>query len=754
MSSEKTEQQTNEEIQLAQDMSLDKRKPPSDIPGYSLQQFVGSGAYGEVWSGIDRKTGRKVAIKFYTRKTSLDFTMLSREVEKLVYLAADRYVVQLLDVGWDAKPPYYVMDYIENGSLEDELKLRTTMPVDEAVELFEEIAIGLMHLHGKGILHCDLKPGNVLLDQDKKPRLADFGQSRLSHEQSPALGTLFFMAPEQADLKAVPDARWDVYALGALLYCMLTGNPPYREKETVGKLEGKQGLEARLKAYTRLIQASPKPTAHRSVPGVDRSLGDIIGRCIAADPKNRYTSIQSVLLALRQRKETLARRPLMLLGIIGPLVLLALMSGFAWWAYNDAVSKSDANITAQAIESNRWAAKFAARSVSESIDEYFDAVQAKSEDADFRNLYKKYLENEKLDELAVLLADPNRNEDPALDETRKEYREHDVREDINLFVNEWMSDEKLPKAASWTVYDRYGNQVAGIWDGPTKNTIGKNWSFRSYFHSDQQDSTIVDKDGNQWRQVEDVENRKHITGQKVSAVFLSQASNTWKVAFSVPLYYDDEDDETANTKKFQGIVAVTVEMGEFISFDDGTYQYAMLVNGLDGLNQGIVLEHPLIRKKLSQLKPGDKVPDEISNVQIDFARLKNGATDIEDPLGYNPSNKPGKQQWLAAYVPVIRSPEKNPDSTVPQNTGLFVVTVEDADSVLKPSRDLGQRMVQLGLFALIAFLLVTGGLTYLVFRSLRQANRTVSKFYSQGSESSSTNAVTLVSSESSSTPRN
>src|SRR4029077_13344833 len=94
-------------------------------------------------------------------------------------------------------------------------------------ELLTEIAIGLSHAHGKGVVHCDLKPANVLLDQDGKPRLGDFGPSRLSPEPKPALGTLFYMAPEQADMQAVPDVRWDVYALGAILYCLIVGLPPH-----------------------------------------------------------------------------------------------------------------------------------------------------------------------------------------------------------------------------------------------------------------------------------------------------------------------------------------------------------------------------------------------------------------------------------------------------------------------------------------------------------------------------------------------
>ena len=206
---------------------------------------------------LDTNTGRQVAIKFYAHRGGLDWALLSREVEKLVFLSADRYVVQLLDVGWDAEPPYYVMEYLEHGSLEDLLRREGRLGVEQAVDLFRDVAVGLLHAHGKGVLHCDLKPANVLLDQDSQPRLADFGQSRLSHEQTPALGTLFFMAPEQADPSAIPDVRWDVYALGALLYSMLTGAPPHRSEGAVTEIESSMHLDDRLARYRRLIETAP-----------------------------------------------------------------------------------------------------------------------------------------------------------------------------------------------------------------------------------------------------------------------------------------------------------------------------------------------------------------------------------------------------------------------------------------------------------------------------------------------------------------
>jgi eukaryotic-like serine/threonine-protein kinase len=191
MNIDHTQQQTAEEQRKAATRSMEPTRPPLAVPGYELLRLLGTGAYGEVWVAIDQTTGRRVAIKFYVHRGGLDWSLLSREVEKLAFLSADRYVVQLLDVGWEADPPYYVMEFIEHGSLEALLKRQGRLPTSEAVTLFREVAIGMLHAHAKGVLHCDLKPANVLLDQDNKPRIADFGQSRLSHEQTPALGTLF-----------------------------------------------------------------------------------------------------------------------------------------------------------------------------------------------------------------------------------------------------------------------------------------------------------------------------------------------------------------------------------------------------------------------------------------------------------------------------------------------------------------------------------------------------------------------------------
>ena len=730
MTSDRTEHQTSEQQRKAQELSLKPTRPPGQVPGYTVQGFIGSGAYGEVWSGTDRNTGRPVAIKFYTRRSSLDVTMLSREVEKLVVLAANRYVVQLLDVGWDTDPPYYVMDYIENGSLEDKLKQTETLSVAEATELFEEIAQGLVHLHGKGILHCDLKPGNVLLDQDLKPRLADFGQSRLSHEQSPALGTLFYMAPEQADLDAVPDARWDVYALGALLYSMLTGEPPYREPELVQKLESTSEIGKRLRYYRHSLQSLPKPTAHRKVPGVDRMLADIVDRCIAADPKDRYTSVHSVMLALQQREQVHATRPLKVLGILGPLLLLTVISVFGWNAYSSAITETDSAITEKAVESSGWAAQLAARSAAEQIDQYFAAVRKLANDDEFKKRFAEVVTNDEVKEFSLEFADPNRNGDASLDKRRTEFERHSVRSKLQKPLVDAMADPEFPKAASWFVCDRHGTQVASKFDTESaKRTLGKNYSYRSYFNNTDRDFFEIKPDGTKFFFVGDLDDRKHIVSSHLSGIFQSDATATWKIAFSTPLYLDGE---------FAGVLAVTVEMGHFVEFKNVETQYAMMIDGRPGEHGGIVLEHPLLDDVINNRDALKR----LSQRRVDLAQLEGDRTNFVDPMGSDSLGEPFRGRWVAGVAEVERVIDQNDnEDPIREPTGLKVIAVEDYESVIEPVHQLTWQLVRIAFWAIVVLLVVGLLLMYFLFRALRQSRRRLSRAYVSQTESTSLNSV-------------
>ena len=483
-----TEQQSNDDRQQARDLSLEPARPPAKVPGYQILQFLGSGAFGEVWSATDLKTSRRVAIKFYTRRNRNDIRMLAREVEKLVVLEADRYVVQLLNVGWEADPPYYVMEYIEHGSLEDRLKSGFPMQVEQATDLFREIATGMMHLHRKGIFHCDLKPGNVLLDQDSHPRVADFGQSRLSTDETPALGTLFYMAPEQADMAAAPDASWDVYSLGCLLYSMLTGEPPYYSADLAAQIETTEAVGDRLVKYRDSLYSAKKPTAHRKVSGVDRALADLIDQCIAADPKKRFNSIESVLTALEARDIARARRPLMVLGILGPLLLLTVFGLFGTWAFRQAVTETNEAVADKAIDSNDYTAQLISREAKHQIDAYFRSVTDLAYDPAFVAKFEKAMADKSLTPLRYQLADPADNS--TLTELRQEYRQNPAIQPLLKIVNDRLAAPE-PHAASWFICDRLGNQVASAFPKENK-TLGQNFAYRTYFTGAAEDTKFGD----------------------------------------------------------------------------------------------------------------------------------------------------------------------------------------------------------------------------------------------------------------------
>ena len=707
MTSDQTQQQSFEDQHRAQQLSLSPAQPPMRVPGYEIQQFLGAGAYGEVWVGVDQNTGRRVAIKFYTHRGGLDWALLSREVEKLVFLSADRYVVQLLDVGWDAEPPYYVMEFVENGSLDELLREHGPLPPSEAVELFAGMAVGLVHAHGKGVLHCDLKPANILLDQDHTPRLADFGQSRLSHEQTPALGTLFYMAPEQADLTAVPDARWDVYALGAILYCMLTGQPPYRSEQAIAEIDQASSLEDRLLRYQLVIQKAPRPSAHRKIAGVDRALADIVERCLIVDPEQRFANVQEVLDALRSRAITRSRQPLVILGIVAPILLLLIVGLFAWRGYNRAMQDTDRTVTAKAGESNDWAAQFAAGLVAHKIERYFRAVESVTRDPEFQQLLEETVETPELVALLDELRNPAHNNGPAKTDERRRFIRHEARAALQARIEELMRDEEKPEADSWFVTDPYGTQVASVFDSEFSETVGKNYCWRTYFNGGPEDTVVTEMVDGQQVVVYHCPGT-HITSTHLSAVFLSQATNVWKIAVSAPVERDG---------KFLGVLALTLEMGNIMRFPNRKDQFAVLVDGRSGKNEGVILQHPLFDEFLEK---NDKLPAHFRQYRVPSEQLKHSEGLYHDPLGMDAAGGAYSRPWIAARAPVtmehVRSSGDGEGDR--QATGLFVIVQEAYDEVAGPVHDLGQRLLHEAVLAVIIVTLVIFVLWFFVLRAI------------------------------------
>ena len=716
---DKTLQQSDQERLRSRDLSLQSTKPPAKIAGYSIEQFIGSGAYGEVWSGTEKKTGRRVAIKFYTRRSKDDIELLASEVEKLVALSADRYVVQLVDVDWQADPPYFVMDYFEHGSLEDLLKDEKTLPVGQAEDLFTEIARGMMHLHGKGIFHCDLKPGNILLDQDGKPRLADFGQARLRTDQSSSLGTLFFMAPEQADLKAVPAAKWDVYALGAILYSMLVGKPPYHDEKLTDKIGSSASVEERLSEYKSALKLAPAPTEHRNVAGVDNLLAEIIDRALAVNPAERFDSVESVLVALRQRELVKARRPLLILGLIGPLLLLTVMSLFSWFASRQAYSDTQDAIFKETKNGNNFAAKMAASSAAEKIDRYFRAVEELAQDKEFIEDFQDAIGDADLMRIARELDDPNVNSDNSLEPSRQDYRDNPTRLRLQPHLEKRIADPQM-QYASWFVNDVRGMQIASIFSvSPDTITIGRNYSYRTYFTGFERD--LKQNEGDQ--AVFDVKplgvQRPMIDRPHLSAVFLSKGTFTWKVAFSAPVYHPDSN---PNEPEIIGIVACTAEMGNFVDFENNPLLYAMLVDGREGLSNGIVLEHPVFTRLTRETK---KVP----RIEVDLEKV--GQTDrFVDPMSELPEAATYGGDSIASIQPVASPRFANPvqsgtgtdSGDAKGSSGLFVIVAEDYNDVIRPVEQLSSRLFWLAIYATLFFLVVALMLWLFVLRMLREAN--------------------------------
>jgi serine/threonine protein kinase len=702
-------------------LSMEATTPPSEVPGYRLTQFLGSGAYGQVWIGRNLNTGRDVAVKFYLHRGGVNWSLLSREVKNLVQLSADRYVVQVLEVGWDADPPYYVMELITGGSLEDRLQSGGLFPTDEAVEMFRKICIGLNHCHAKGVLHCDVKPANILLGDENEPRLADFGQSRLSHEQTPALGTLFYMAPEQADLQSTPDASWDVYAVGAIMYRLLTGQPPFRDDSVVQQLDTAGSLQKRLLHYREAIINAPPPDGHLKRVGVDRALGKIVSKCLAVDPEDRYSNIQQILDDLQRRDESRSRWPLILMGMVAPLLVLLATSFFGSRSIRSASNGTITMLRNEAFGSNQLAASFAARTLESEIERYFQLTEDETTHPDFRRQLDETLQSDQVQtSLKRINALPNAGATHQGGETRDQFMDSEVRKKLDTILDARLKrytdhDPRIrrPRLASMFVTDADGTILGIAYDEPVsreKGSVGKNYSYRTYYHGGRTDLP---------KETTEIGTIQPHAYTHLSAAFQSTATGLWKVAVSTPIRFDDDD------SKPDAMFVVTINLGDFelLQSEQGANQVAVLVEARQGSEQGTILQHPLMdaRRDAGVKMVGKKY----QMSPQDFKLLLDSRKDIDytDPLADTEDGKAYAGKWIAAMKPVRVPRDEEELQQGEVEADLLVLVQYRLDKVLQPVKQMTNELLLDGLAGLASILIVTFTAWWLV----RRSNRTGTK---------------------------
>ena len=255
-----------------------------DFGDYELLEQIGRGGQGVVFRARQKSLNRTVALKIiglgqWATKAHLKRFRLEAEAAARLEHPG---IVPIHEVGERDGSCYFSMKFVEGGQL-DEVAKREPMPIRQAVELIAKVARTVHYAHEHGILHRDIKPGNILLDAKGEPHLTDFGLARLVESESSVthtldvLGTPSYMAPEQAvGNNAAVSSATDVYGLGAVLYQLLTGQPPFAGGTTYETIKLLLDTEPR---QPRLLN-----------PKIDRDLSTICLKCLEKDPKRRYSS--------------------------------------------------------------------------------------------------------------------------------------------------------------------------------------------------------------------------------------------------------------------------------------------------------------------------------------------------------------------------------------------------------------------------------------------------------------------------------
>ncbi len=251
---------------------------------YELERQIGEGGMARIYVGRDRRLNRRVAIKIPQQRllSEPDFLARFRHEAQAAAMLSHPNIVDIYDVGQDGDLPYIVMEYVDGVDLKTIINREAPLTVDRTLRLAEQIARGLHAAHRAGMIHRDVKPQNVLVTADGQAHVTDFGvaKSHLSTaltETGIAFGTVDYLAPEQAQGQPAT-VQSDLYALGVVLYEMLTGQLPF---------SGDTALAVAMR------HVSEPPVAPRRLnPNIPVGLERLILRMLAKDPAQRPRSAE------------------------------------------------------------------------------------------------------------------------------------------------------------------------------------------------------------------------------------------------------------------------------------------------------------------------------------------------------------------------------------------------------------------------------------------------------------------------------
>ena len=259
---------------------------------YKILEKVGSGGMASVYKAQDILLDRIVAVKILHSKyaSDHDFVVRFRQEAQAAAKLSQPNIVNIYDVGYDENAHYIVMEYVRGETLKDYIEKHGHLPINTSIQISFDIGEALEHAHANGIVHCDIKPHNILVTETGRIKVADFGIARAinssssTKDEKSVLGSVHYFSPEQASGGKI-DERTDIYSLGVVMYEMMTGVVPF---------EGDTAISVALQHVQNDI---PLPTKYnRRIPQlVER----VILKAMAKNPDDRFQTISEMMSELR-----------------------------------------------------------------------------------------------------------------------------------------------------------------------------------------------------------------------------------------------------------------------------------------------------------------------------------------------------------------------------------------------------------------------------------------------------------------------